>query len=326
VRLASNHAEFYENKMDSMPQLAGVFAPITTPFDAVTGDLDVVALRRNVRCLAETDLAGLVLFGSTGEGHFLDEVERREALSAVREIVPDLQLFAAAGAESTRAAIRLARQAAAGGADAVLVAPPAYYKPQMTPEALREHFTAVADGSPVPVILYQVPPAYSGVELQTGLVAELANHNNVVGIKDSTGDLRALGDLLTTCRPGFGVLVGSGAVLYGGLVAGAKGGILAVANLVPDWCCDIVRLINAGDDAQAGAIQERLTVLHRRIVAAHGIPGVKAALDILGQAGGPPRSPLRPLRDPDRHAVRDALASVGAIPQRESARDDAVHA
>jgi 4-hydroxy-2-oxoglutarate aldolase len=296
-----------------MMDLHGVLAPATTPFDPVTGDLDLVALRRNTRRLYDTELLGVVLFGSTGEGLLLEEGERLAALEAVRGVAGEKLLLAGATAESTRATIRLVQAAAAAGADAVLVAPPAYYRPQMTPEALREHYLAVADRSPVPLVLYQVPPAYSGIELRAGLVAELAKHGNIVGIKDSTGDLQVLGGLVETCSRDFAILVGSGGVLYAGLEVGACGGILGIAVLAPEACAEVMRLKAAGDEAGAGRIQERLTPLHKSIVASFGVPGVKAALDLLGQAGGPPRSPLRPLREKDREVVAEALTRAGLL-------------
>jgi 4-hydroxy-2-oxoglutarate aldolase len=294
-----------------MTLLRGIFAPITTPFEATTGELDHAGMARNVSRLASTDLAGLVLFGTTGEGPLVDEEERKKVLERVRTAVPDMLILAAAWAESTRTATRLAGDAAAAGADAVLVAPPSYYRPQLTPEAVREYYVAVADASPLPVILYQIPPDYSGIELQTGLVAELALHPNIVGIKDSRGDLKALGELIETCPRDFAVMVGSGAVLYGALEAGSMGGILAVADLAPAWCCDLVAFRSRGDHVRAGELQERLAVISRRIVGPFGVPGVKAALDLLGQTGGPLRSPLRALGERDRSGIRETLDSVG---------------
>jgi len=293
-------------------ELRGVFAPATTPFDAVTGEVDLVAFRANVRAWMGTELAGVVVFGSTGEGILLDEDERTHVLEGVRELVDDGRLLlAGAGAESTRAAIRLARAAADAGADAVLVHPPAYYKPQMTAEALRDHFVAVADASPVPVVLYAVPPRFSTVELAAGLVGELSRHPNIVGIKDSSGDLKTLAALSDVCDRSCTVLVGSGDALYGALEVGAKGGILAVALLAPEPTAAIHRAYAAGDTAQAGRLQERVVPVHRRIVGALGVPGVKAALDELGMHGGTPRSPLRPLRPKDREEVRTVLANAG---------------
>ncbi|HEX2190803.1 MAG TPA: dihydrodipicolinate synthase family protein [Longimicrobiaceae bacterium] len=293
-------------------ELKGVLAPAATPFDAVTGEVDVVALRANVRAWLRTELAGVVLFGSTGEGVLLDEDERVRALAAVREVVePDRLLLAGAGAESTRAAVRMARAAAGAGADAVMVHPPAYYRPQMTPEALRDHFTAVADASPVPVVLYAVPPRFSTVELAPGLVGELSRHPNVAGIKDSSGDLKTLAALADACDRSCAVLVGSGDALYGALEVGARGGILAVALLDPGACAEVYRAYVAGDLARAGRLQERLAPLHRRVVGALGVPGVKAALDQLGLHGGAPRPPLRPLRPKEAGQVREALRAAG---------------
>lgn len=292
--------------------LQGVFAPATTPFDPVTGDAAVVSMRANLRRWLAAPLAGVVLFGSTGEGPLLDEDEKVRLTAAARDVVDGGRLLlAGTGAESTRATIRATAAVAAEGADAVLVQPPAYFRPAMTPEALRDHYLAVADASPVPVILYQVPPRFSTVELAAGLVGELAKHPNIVGIKDSHGDLKALAALVDACGTHAQVLVGSGAVLYGALEAGAIGGILAVALLAPEACAALCRAYAEGRLADAGRIQERLSPLHRAIVADLGIGGMKAALDELGMHGGPPRSPLKPLRAKDLPKVRSALDAAG---------------
>jgi 4-hydroxy-2-oxoglutarate aldolase len=183
----------------------------------------------------------------------------------------------------------------------------------MTPDALRDHFGAVADASPVPVILYQVPPRFSAVELPAGLVGELARHPNIVGIKDSHGDLKTLAALVDACGTNAQVLAGSGAVLYGALEAGAVGGILAVALLAPEACADLCQAYSERRFADAGRLQEMLAPLHRAVVAEQGIPGMKAALDELGMHGGAPRSPLKPLREKDRAAVREALSAAGLL-------------
>jgi 4-hydroxy-2-oxoglutarate aldolase len=272
-----------------------------------------VALRRNVRRWMEAPLAGFVLFGSTGEGLLVEEDERMHLLEGVRDVLDARLLLAGVAAESTRAAIRLARASAAAGADAVLVQPPSYYRPALTAEALRDHFLAVAEASPVPVVLYQVPPQFSGIELHPGLVGELSRHPNIVGIKDSTGDLQAMGALVEACPRGFQILVGSGAVLYGALEVGAVGGILAVAVLAPRECAEIYRLKRAGEEAAAGRLQERIAPVHKAIVAGRGVPGVKVALDLRGLVGGPPRSPLKPLREKEHAAVREALEKAGLL-------------
>ncbi|MQA90145.1 MAG: dihydrodipicolinate synthase family protein [Gemmatimonas sp.] len=289
----------------------GVFAPTTTPFDPATGDLDLESLRNNARHLVATDLAGLVLFGSTGEGVLLDDDERVAGLEAVREIAEGKLMLAGVGAESTRATVRLVRRAAEAGADAALVPPPAYYRPQLTVEALWGHYSAVADTSSVPVLLYQIPPVYSGVELGVGLVAELSRHPNIHGIKDSTGDLEAMQSIREACAGDFAVLVGSGAVVHGALEVGACGAILAIANLAPDECAEILAAGMAGDPRRGEILQARLAPLHRAVVGRYGVPGVKTALDLIGLVGGPPRPPLLPLPAGDRDEVRAALEAAG---------------
>jgi 4-hydroxy-2-oxoglutarate aldolase len=295
-------------------ELRGVFAPVTTPFDPVTGDADVVSMRANLRAWLRTPLAGVVLFGSTGEGPILDEDEKTRLTAATRNMIDgDRLLLAGTGTESTRATIRQTKAVAAEGADAVLVQPPSYYKPMMTPDALRDHYVAVADESPVPVILYQVPPRFSTVELSAGLVGELARHPNIVGIKDSHGDLKSLGALVEACDGRAAVLVGSGAMLYGALEAGAVGGILAVSLLLPAESAAVYTAFMEGRLAEAGRMQERISPLHRAVVAEMGAPGVKMAMDEIGMHGGPTRAPLKPLREKDRAKVREALQQAGLL-------------
>jgi 4-hydroxy-2-oxoglutarate aldolase len=294
--------------------LRGVFAPVTTPFDPVTGDADVVAMRANLRRWLQAPLAGFALFGSTGEEPFLDLDEKTRLTAAARDVITDGRLIlAGTGAESTRATIRASVAVADAGADGVLVRPPAYYRPAMTPDVLRDHYLAVADASPVPIVLYQVPPRFSTVELPAGLVGEVAKHPNIVGIKDSLGDLKALGALVDACGSNARVLVGSGSDLYGGLEVGAVGGILAIALLAPNECAELCQAHAEGRKADAGRLQERLTPLHRAVVVDLGVPGMKAALDALGMHGGPLRSPLKAVRPKDLPKVKDALAAAGLI-------------
>jgi 4-hydroxy-2-oxoglutarate aldolase len=292
--------------------VGGILAPSVTPFDPVSGDVDLVALRRLARRWLEAPLSGLVLFGSTGEGVSLQPQERARALEAVRGVMPDDRLLlAGVAAESTRIALQLVEDSAAAGAQAVLVQPPAYYRPQLVPEALRAHFLTLADHSPVPLLLYQVPGQYSGLKLEPGLVEELSKHPNVVGIKDSSGELKSLGAYLDACDRGCAVLVGSGAALYGGLELGAAGGIVAVAVLAPGDAAELHSAFHAGRASEAGRLQERLGILHREIVARYGVPGIKAALDLLGLPGGVPRSPLLPLGARERKAVAASLETAG---------------
>ena len=296
--------------------ISGVMIPTTTPFDPVTGAVDLVALSDNARRWAETGVSGLVIGGSTGEAVFLDEGERDACWDAVTDVLPDgMLLVAGTGAESLRTTLRLTRMAAARGADAVLVQPPAFYKGAMTPAVVKDHYLAVADASPVPVIVYQVPTRFSTLEFPTGLVAELSVHGNIIGIKDSRGKLELVGDRFTQTARAFQVLVGSGNLLYGSLEIGAVGGILGVANLAPRESALLHARYVAGDRAGAGALQERIGPLHNAVVGGMGVAGVKYALDLLGYHGGVPRPPLRPLPEGRRGEAAEALVRAGLLPR-----------
>ena len=295
--------------------IGGVMIPSTTPFDPVTGELDVVALRRNVLHWADSGVRGLVVGGSTGEAVFLDEAERDRSWEVVRDALPDgMLMVAGTGAESLRATLRLTRMAAGRGADAVLVQPPAFYKGAMSDAVVRDHYLAVADASEAPVIVYQVPTRFSTLDFPTGLVAALSTHENIIGIKDSRGALQQVADLVTHSQPGFQVLVGSGAILLGALEVGAVGGILGVANLAPRACVELCERWRAGDGRGAGALQKRIGALHNAIVGGMGVAGVKHGLDLLGRHGGSPRPPLRPLASERRDEVVEQLTRAGLLP------------
>jgi 4-hydroxy-2-oxoglutarate aldolase len=292
--------------------LSGTFLPVTTPFDAVTGDVDLVAFRGNLRHWFRHPIAGVVIGGTNGEGVLLDDAERASLVAAAVDVAPDGALVLAfAGSESTRHAVRLTAAVADSGADAVLVSPPAFYRGAMTPEALARHYRAVADAAPVPVVVYQVPTKMSTVDMPTGVIAELSRHENIVGIKDSRGRLDVLGELMDRCRDGFQVLVGNGALLYPALETGAVGGIVAVGMIATADAAAIPAAYRAGRAPEAGRLQERIAPLHQKIVAEMGIAGVKAALDLLGLYGGPPRAPLLPASNEMVSAVRSSLDVAG---------------
>ena len=292
--------------------LTGVFVPATSPFDPVTGDLDLVSLRSNLMRVLSAPVQGLVIGGTTGEALLLSREERTAALEAAADLLDDERLLiAGTGAESTRETIRLSVEAAEAGADAVLVQPPAYYRNAMSDRLLALHYRAVAEASPLPVILYQAPLTCSTLELSTPLVAGLSEHPGIIGLKDSRGKLPALGEHLGAVAEGFRVLVGNGAKLHAALEMGAAGGILGVSNLVPAEASEIYRCQREGRRAEAERIQERIAPLHNEIVGALGVPGVKAALDLTGASGGAPRPPLAPV---DAHVVeklRDLLRGAG---------------
>jgi 4-hydroxy-2-oxoglutarate aldolase len=258
-------------------------------------------------------VAGYVIAGSTGEAPLLDESEIVALVAKARDVVGDTAaVLAGTGLESTRATIRLGQAAAEAGAEALLVRPPSYYKGQMKPEALRVHFLEVADSAPVPVVLYHVPK-FVPVGLEPDLVAELAGHDNIIGIKDSSGDIHGLGTLCTACADRATVLVGAGTHLYSGLEIGAAGGIVAVGLLAPGAATGVFDAWRAGRGSEAGRLQERIGPLHKRVVGGTGVPGVKYALDLLGMAGGRPRSPLISPSEAVRSEVADALVAAGSL-------------
>jgi 4-hydroxy-2-oxoglutarate aldolase len=288
----------------------GVFFPVTTPFDPKTGEVAPVSFRENLRAWLEAGAHGLVVAGSTGEAPLLDESEIVQLVEWARDIVPpERTLIAGTGAESTRATIRAARAVAHVGADAVLVRPPAYYRGRMDPETVRRHFEEVADAIPIPLILYNVP-RFVPVEITPGLLAELGAHRNVIGIKDSTGDLKNLGALLDAAPQGCRVLVGAGSKLYAALEMGGAGGIVAVGCIAPRIAVEVYEKFRADAPGPAGAAQARITAVHDKIVRDLGVAGVKYALDLIGYIGGQPRAPLRPLHEKERKQVRDVLTAA----------------
>jgi 4-hydroxy-2-oxoglutarate aldolase len=304
--------------------LAGVFAPVVTTFDG-SGALALDPFVANARRHLEDGLAGIVVAGSTGEAALLDEGERAALVEALRPFVPgDRWLIAGVGAESTRLTITRALVAGERGADAVLVVAPHYYgAAAMTPAALGAHYRRVADESPVPVVLYNIPK-YMHFALPPELVHELATHENVVGIKDSSGDLALLERYLEARSDAFAVLTGNGGQLAPAIARGATGGILAVALFAADestggnLAAIQYQMIRAGRRDAAERAGARLGVLAREIVAGLGVPGVKHALDVAGLTGGAPRLPLLPLDEAGRAHVVEVLAGA-ASPQGASA-------
>jgi 4-hydroxy-2-oxoglutarate aldolase len=298
---------------DIRDRLHGIFPPVTTNFDHVTGEIAPIRLRENLRRWVEEPIDGIVLFGSTGEGALLDEDEQVRLTALSREVVPaGFPLITGASAESTRATARLVKRLAAEGADIMLVHPPAYFGPYLSPAAMLDHFRAVADASPVPVLLYHIPK-YTRVTLEPGFVGELMRHPNVAGLKDSSGDIKRFADYTTACEKGCRLFVGNGSLLYTALELGAAGGILAVADIAPALCASVVREFRGGNSQNAGRLQGRLTPLHKEIVVPFGAAGIKVALDLLGWAGGPPRAPLRPLAEKDRQQVARVMQEAGLL-------------
>jgi 4-hydroxy-2-oxoglutarate aldolase len=286
----------------------GIYPPIPTIFDVTTGEVDSAAIEANVRRWMTTGLSGVLALGSNGETALLTDTEIDRVIEAARSAVPrDRLLLVGTGRESTRAAIVAATRAADLGADAVLVRAPFYYRGQMTTDVLTTHFRAVADASPVPVLLYNLP-AITGFSFTVDLVARLAEHPNVVGLKETSTDLERLGQFAAIRPDTFAVLSGWAPVVYPALCAGAAGGILALANVLPEACVDIFEHTRAGRHEAARALQRKVMRLAQLVTSVHGIAGLKAAMDLAGYRGGPVRAPLPPASAAARDDIRRELA------------------
>lgn len=290
-------------------RLTGVLAPIPTPFDE-HDRIDLVRLRKALRRWLKSPLTGFVVLGSTGEAVLLDEDESSRVIAAARDVVPKKRTFiVGTGRESTRSAARAAKRAAALGADAVLVRTPGFYKDRMTSEAFVRHYTAVADASPVPVLLYNFT-ALTGVNLQTDAVARLAKHPNIVGMKESGSDVLQISDLVAATPKDFSVLGGSASTFYTSLSLGAVGGILALSCAAPEICVRLFTLTRTGKHDEARALQQRILPLVKLVGSIHGVPGLKAAAGLAGYDVGVPRSPLMPVSEGVVEELRETLAAL----------------
>jgi 4-hydroxy-2-oxoglutarate aldolase len=293
--------------------LTGVLAPVPTPFDD-RDRVDTSRLKKALTRWVARPLHGFVVLGSNGEAVLLDDFESDQAIVAARDAVPrDKRFIVGTGRESTQATIKATRRAAEHGADAVLVRTPGFFKTQMTTEAFVRHYTAVADASPVPVLLYNFT-ALTGVNLLPAAAARLATHPNIIGMKESGGDIAQVADLVALTPKGFNVLAGSAPTFYAALCVGAVGGILALGCAAPDACVQLFELTRAGRHEEAIALQRRLVPLARLLGGTHGVPGLKAALNLLGYDVGVPRPPLAPLPDAVLPPLRDELAQFEEIP------------
>ncbi len=290
-------------------KLAGIFPPLTTPF-APDCSLALDRLRENIVKYNRTGLAGYVLNGSTGESVLLSWAEVEQVWAAAREASsPNKFMIAGTGAESTAETIAQTNRAAKLGYQAALVRTPSYFKPQMTAEIQAEHFLRVADAARIPILLYSVP-VYTGVALEAPTVARLAQHPNIVGIKESSGNVQRVSEIIAAAPAGFQTLVGSAATLYPSLAMGATGGILALACALPDLCVELYEAVRTGAQERARALQQQLLAPASILVSKYGVAGLKYALDRLGYYGGAPRRPLLAVDESAKREIDAALASL----------------
>lgn len=288
------------------PSFAGVFPPIPTPFDA-EGNVAHAQLHANLARWNQEPLDGYVVLGSNGEFPYLSTDERVDLVRAARESVPaERLLIAGAGMESTRETIAMTRRMAAAGADAAIVVTPNYYKAKMNSAALAEHYRRVADASPVPVLIYNMPP-YTGVDIPVDAIVAAAAHPNIVGMKESNPSAGKLGLIVREAPPDFQVFTGSASGFLAALAVGAVGGVMALANFAAAPLAELFSLFHAGELERARSLQHRLIPPNVAVTTRFGIAGVKAALDMLGYYGGPVRAPLQPLSDGERAQLREIL-------------------
>ncbi len=288
--------------------LSGVFAALTTPF-AADGSVAISDLKQNIQRYNAIGLAGYAVQGSTGESVLLSRAEWDSVLVAAKEAAGSgKRLLAGTGVESTAETISRTKRAAELGYDAALVKTPYYYKPGYKPEVLIAHYRSVADASPIPVLLYSVPQ-FTGISLEAPEVAVLAEHRNIIGIKESSGHVQRVGEMVAAARASFQVLTGGAGVLLPSLVVGAKGAILALASALPEKCAELYELTRRGQMETARELQKSLLRASKLIVSELGIPGVKFVMDQRGYHGGIPRLPLQPLSEAAKRRVLELLVT-----------------
>jgi 4-hydroxy-tetrahydrodipicolinate synthase len=287
--------------------ISGIFPALTTPYHQ-DGSVALDHFKADLARYNKTGLAGYVVLGSTGESVLLSSAEADSLLAAGKEAAaPGKLLIAGTGAESTAETIARTKSAASLGYDIALVKTPYYYKPAYNSETYLRHFRAVSDASPIPVLLYSVP-VFTGITLETPEIVALAQHPNIVGIKDSSGAIQRIVEVAAQAPKGFQILTGAAGVLYPALVSGAKGAILALASPLPEKCVELFELFQTGQHADARTLQQHLALASKVIVSEGGIAGVKHAMDLRGYHGGLPRLPLLPLANVNKASITHVIA------------------
>ena len=291
--------------------LHGIFPPIATPF--LNGKVAYDKLAANVERWCRTGLKGIVVLGSNGEYVYLSEEEKRSVVnSVVQSAAKEMLVIAGTGCESTRETLRLTEDCARLGAHAALVVTPHFYAGRMGEAALMKHFSELADHSPIPILLYNVPK-FTHINMAADFVARLSEHPNIVGLKDSSGNVIQLQEILNRVAGDFNVLVGTAGVLFSGLTIGCAGGVCALANVAPQACVKIFDLVKTGDLDAARQLQLKMIPVNQAVTAIYGVPGLKVAMDMLGYFGGDPRLPLLPSTEQERSEIRSILKKADLL-------------
>jgi 4-hydroxy-2-oxoglutarate aldolase len=295
--------------------LSGVYPALTTPF-AADGSVSLTDLKYNIERYNSTGLAGYTVLGSTGESVLLSRAEMDGVLATVKETAGQgKRLIAGTGAESTAETIERTRRAAEFGYHLALVKTPHYYKPSYKPDVLIAHYRRVADASSIPVLLYSVP-IFTGITLEAPEVAVLSEHPNIVGIKESSGHVMRVAEIVAETSSDFQVLTGSAPTLLAGLTVGAKGAILALASGLPEKCVELFELARAGHIEKARELQTALLKASKVVASEHAIAGVKFVMDQRGYRGGIPRLPLVPIPETYKQRILESLARLEPVAAR----------
>lgn len=292
-------------------KLKGIFPPIPTPF--IKGNVAYDKLAFNVKKWNKTGIEGFVILGSNGEYVYLSEEEKRKVVkTVVKEAAKDKLIVVGTGCESTRETIKLTKDCAQLGTDVALVVTPFYYGGAMNAKLLINHYTTIANNSPIPILLYNVSK-FTHINLGVDIVSILSKHPNIIGIKDSSGNVNQLGDYINNVDNNFNVLVGTAGALLGALTLGCSGGVLALANIAPNSCVKICNLVQGNKFEEARKLQLKMIPINKAITATYGISGLKAALDMLDYFGGEPRFPLLPATETEKKEIRKILKKVELI-------------
>jgi 4-hydroxy-2-oxoglutarate aldolase len=291
--------------------LHGIFPPIATPF--INGKVAFDKLASNIEKWNRTGLKGFVVLGSNGEYVYLSEEEKRTVVdTVVQSAAKDMLVIAGTGCESTSETLKLTEDCARLGAHAALVVTPHYYAGRMGEAALIKHFSELADHSPIPILLYNVPK-FTHINMSADFIARLSRHTNIAGLKDSSGNVIQLQEILCGVAEDFSVLVGTAGVLFSGLTIGCIGAICALANVAPEACVKIFSLVKAGDMDAARELQLKMIPVNQAVTAIYGVPGLKAAMDMCGYFGGDPRPPLLPSSAQERSEIEAIIKKAGLL-------------
>ena len=294
-------------------KIEGVSPPVTTPFDD-NGCIVHDHLAENIKRWNETDISGYLILGSNSESVFLDEEEKLGVVKTARESIPQSKkMLVGTGLECTKGTIEFTRRAADCGADVAVVITPHFFKSNMSHDAFMKHYLMIADSSPIPVLLYNVP-SYTGLDLEAGTAATLSSHENIIGIKDSSGNVEQLSEIISLTRDKeFSVLTGSSIALYPSMCVGVAGGIMAIACALPEKCSDIIELYKDGNHAEAKELQMRLIGPTLAVTSRYGVPGLKAAMDLTGYYGGRSRLPLLPITSAEIREIKNIFTGAGFL-------------